>query len=62
MDFGAVKLPGHGIVNLSATFPVGQSVSLEGRVENLLDQQYQLVNGYNTPGRSLFVAVRYAPR
>jgi outer membrane cobalamin receptor len=35
---------------------------LEGRLENLFDKDYELIEGFNTPGRSVFVSVRYAPQ
>ena len=37
------------------------ALALVARVENLLDEDYELASGYNTPGRGLYVSVRYAP-
>ena len=33
-----------------------------GRVNNLFNQKYELVQGFNTPGANLFVGVRYVPK
>jgi iron complex outermembrane receptor protein len=46
------------LVNLTAeyAFPHGVSVTVGGR--NLLDRNYQLVDGFPEPGRSFFVGVR----
>jgi outer membrane cobalamin receptor len=35
---------------------------LEGRLENLADHEYWLVDGYATPGRSLFLRLNYLPK
>ncbi len=59
-DRGA-ELAGYGLINLSARYPIHRSVFVEGRIENLLDQQYRLVDGFNTPGASVFVGLRYRP-
>ncbi len=55
------RLPGYGLVSLAAHWPLAPGWFLDGRLENLFDKDYELVEGFNTPGRSLFVSVRYAP-
>ncbi len=60
-DFGSAKLGGYGLVNLYAGYPVAKYLTLEARVENLFDKEYELARGYNTPDRSAYIAVRYAP-
>jgi vitamin B12 transporter len=40
---------------------VSRAFSVVGRVENLLDEDYELADGYNTAGRGLYVSMRYAP-
>lgn len=56
-----VTIPGYAVVNLFGAYALSQSWSIGGRLENLLNKQYQLVSGYNTPSRSVFVTLRYAP-
>ena len=59
-DFGGV-LPGYGRIDLSASWPLADHWRLEGRLENLADHEYRLVDGYATPGRSLFLRLNYLP-
>lgn len=61
-DFGVpepVELASYALVNLYARFALVRGLSLQLRLENALDEQYELASTYNTPDRSLFVAVRY---
>jgi vitamin B12 transporter len=60
-DIGGTKLAGYGILNLRATYAINRAWSLVGRVENLFDRDYELVRGYNTPGRSGFLEVVWQP-
>lgn len=57
-DFGA-SLSGHTRLDLRAAWPVSPAWTLEGRIENLGDIDYELVSGYNTPGRSGLLSLRY---
>ncbi|MFZ9364169.1 MAG: TonB-dependent receptor domain-containing protein, partial [Arenimonas sp.] len=59
-DFGST-LPGYGRIDLSASWPLSVRWRLEGRLENLTDRDYRLVDGYATPGRSLFLRLNYLP-
>ncbi|MCX7627204.1 MAG: TonB-dependent receptor, partial [Methylophilaceae bacterium] len=66
------KMGGYGLVNLTARYAVNDSVSVEGRINNLFDRDYELsradwlnhtnANTYNTPGLNGFIGVRYTPR
>ena len=61
-DFGfpePAQLDAYTLVNLSARWRLSRSISVLARVENVLDEQYELASTYNTPDRSVFVAVRY---
>jgi vitamin B12 transporter len=63
-DFGfprPVTLDAYVLANLTARWRVTPSLSLVGRVENLLDEQYELAHTFNTPDRGLYVSLRYAP-
>ncbi|WP_297801092.1 TonB-dependent receptor [Arenimonas sp. GDDSR-1] len=57
-DLGSV-LPGYGRIDLSASWPLAERWRLEGRIENLGDRDYRLLDGYATPGRSLFLRLNY---
>lgn len=60
-DFGSppVTMPAYWLANLSASFAVNERWTLLARMENLLDEDYELARGFNTMGRSLFVAARH---
>ena len=63
-DFGwpePVTLDGYVLANLTASWRVTPAVTLVGRIENLLDEQYELAHTFNTPDRGLYLSVRYAP-
>ena len=57
-----VRLGGYGLVNLTMRYAVSQTVSVEGRIDNLFNKHYELAQGYNTPGFTIFAGVRYTPR
>jgi vitamin B12 transporter len=63
-DFGIpepVTLDGYVLANLTALWQVTPSIALHARIENLLDEQYELADTFNTPDRGVYVALRYAP-
>ncbi len=53
-----VRLDGYEVVTLRASMPLGERLEIFGRVENLLDEDYQTVSGYNTAGRGFFGGLR----
>ena len=53
-----VKLGSYTLVNLAATHDLSKRVQLFGRVENLLDQRYEDVFGFGTPGIGVFGGVK----
>ena len=55
-------LGGFGVLNAYAKYALTHEWAVEGRVNNLLDKQYETAYGYNTPGANVFFGVRYAPR
>jgi vitamin B12 transporter len=61
LDFGypePVPLDGYVLANLSARVALPRNWTLTARLENLLDEQYELARGYNTMDRSLFFSLR----
>ena len=61
-DFGfpsPVVLPAYWLANLSAKVAFSERFTLVARMENLLDEDYELASGFNTMGRSVFGALRY---
>jgi vitamin B12 transporter len=51
------RLSPYGLVDLRMTYQAAESLRLYGRVENLLDEQYQDVLGFGTYGRGLFAGL-----
>jgi vitamin B12 transporter len=63
-DFGfpePVTLDSYVLANLTARWRLGRALTLTGRIENLLDEQYELADTYNTPDRGLYVTLSYMP-
>jgi vitamin B12 transporter len=54
-------LGGYALVNLYASTRIARDYTLLARVDNLADKDYQLARGYATPGRTLYVGVKWAP-
>jgi len=60
-DFAAyqrVTLDAYTVVNVGASYRISEHLEAFGRVENLFDEKYQEVLGYNTPGRTAFLGMR----
>ena len=52
---------GYSVVNLTARYQINKQLYAVAKVENALNEDYQLVPGYNTPRRGAFVSVGYQP-
>jgi vitamin B12 transporter len=64
LDFGfprPVTLDGYVLANLTARWRATRSLALIARLENALNEQYELAHTFNTPDRGLYVSLRYAP-
>ena len=55
-------LGGYTLINLYASTRIARDYTLLARVDNLADKDYQLVRTYATPGRTLFVGLKWAPQ
>ena len=63
-DFGVSpsvrrELDDYTLVSLAASYKINQHISIEGRIENLLDASYEDVIGYQTQGRQGFVGINF---
>ena len=58
-DFGGVILDGYTLINLDTSYQLDGNWQLFGKVENLLDEKYELASGYRTQDRIGFVGIRY---
>lgn len=55
-------LGGYALVNLYASTRVARDYTLLARIDNLGDKDYQLARTYATPGRTLYVGLKWAPQ
>jgi len=53
-----VKLDQYTLVNLAASYDISKNFQLLGRVENLLDKEYEEAKGFGTPGLSIFGGIK----
>ena len=57
-----VRLGGYGVLNLYAQATIARDWQVLARIDNLADKKYEHVYGYATPGRSVWLGVRWQPR
>jgi vitamin B12 transporter len=55
-------LGGYGLVNLYASATIAREWTLLARIDNLGGKNYQLARGYNTPGRTFYLGLRWTPK
>ena len=60
-DYGT-HLPGYGVLAARASLPLGENFFLDARLDNLLDRDYVLVDGYRTPGTTALLSLRWQNR
>ena len=53
-----VKLDPYTLVNLAVSYDINKNFQLFGRVENLLDKEYEEAKGFGTPGLSFFGGIK----
>ena len=60
--FSSTILDAYTLLNLSATKSFSKLINVGIRLENITDEDYQLADGFNTAGRSVFLDLRYVNR
>jgi vitamin B12 transporter len=55
-----VYLPGYVLLNLTTETRLNKDWKFLARVDNATDIQYELASGYATPGRSLYLGLKWA--
>jgi vitamin B12 transporter len=53
------RMHGYGLLNLAATYAVNSEWSIRGRWNNVFNREYELAQGFNTPGSNVFLTVQY---
>lgn len=56
-----VRLDGYTLVGLTAEYALTPAFRVQGRLENLLDEDYETAAFYNQPGRAFYLTLRYEP-
>lgn len=59
-DFGGVRLAGYVLAGLTASYAISARWTLRARLDNLLDQDIELVDGYNSAGRGIYASLAYS--
>ena len=60
-DFAGISLDSYQLVNLFSGWQFAPSWRMELRGENLADEVYEPVYGFNAPGRSWFISLAWIP-
>ncbi|MEE4292466.1 MAG: TonB-dependent receptor [Xanthomonadales bacterium] len=60
-DFGGIGLDAYHLLNLRGGWQARPDWRLELRGENLADEDYEPIYGYNAPGRSWFISLAWTP-
>lgn len=56
--WNSTVLDAYLLANATARWHASRNVTVEGRIENLFDTDYELAGAYNTPERSIYLGVR----
>ena len=56
--FTAGPMPDFGVVNLAVRYAISDQAEAYVKIDNLLDKDYQLINGYSTSGRAIYVGLQ----
>lgn len=56
------RLGGYAVLDVRAEYRVAQDWLVQGRVDNLLDKQYETAQFYNQAGRGLYFTLNYQPK
>lgn len=57
----SVRLDGYTLLDLRASYAFNDALSIQARLENAFDEEYETVAWYNQPGRAFYVTLRYTP-
>ena len=60
VDVDGTELDDYELLDLNASFMVGRGFEIYGRIENVLDEDYEEIPTYNTSGAAGYAGLRYA--
>ncbi|WP_291013697.1 TonB-dependent receptor [Hydrogenophaga sp.] len=58
----STSLPSHTVLDLAASYAFRSNLKLRARIDNVTDQSYQTVYGYNQQPRSLYLGLDWRPK
>lgn len=53
-----VTLDSYTLLNITVSYDIIPHLQIFGRIDNLLDEEYEEVDGYGTPGRSVYAGIK----
>lgn len=59
VTFGRSEVAGSGVVDLAIAWQLQERLSMQLKIGNLLDKEYQVVDGFNTHGSTALFTTRY---
>jgi vitamin B12 transporter len=57
VDFAPVQMPSYAVFFLNAHYRICKGLGMFVRLDNIFDRWYEEIDGYGTPGRSIFVGL-----
>ena len=55
------RLPGHAVLDLRAEYRIAAAWTVQARIANVLDRDYETVSFYRQPGREWLLTLRWSP-
>lgn len=60
LDVGNVALDDYTLLDVRAAYQVNERISAYARLENAADEDYEVIDGFSTPGRAAYIGVTSA--
>ncbi|MDF2155972.1 TonB-dependent receptor [Vibrio sp. CAU 1672] len=57
--YGDARLASYSLWNFTVSYAVNESLTIDGKLSNAFDKEYEMYSGYATPGRQYFVSANY---
>ena len=57
LDIGNVELDDYTLIDLRANYALNDKTAAYVRLENAADEDYEVINGFSTPGRAAYIGV-----
>jgi len=55
----SAELPGHALLGVTARWPLAETLDVDLRIDNLLDRDYESIHGFNAPGMTALLQLRW---